>query len=59
MTPSEANQIDINSETNTDKLKELVKYWQNLTIQVVAELQKHKPTFTIEDIQSSNDATKG
>gem|GEM_PF-3834559 len=29
MTPTEANKIDINTETNLDKLRELVRYWQN------------------------------
>ena len=57
MTPSEANQIDINNETNLDKLRELVSFWQNQTINVVAELQKHRPTFTLEDMQGSNDET--
>lgn len=57
MTPSEANKININNETNLDKLRELVKFWQNLTINAVIELQKHRPTFTLEDMQSSNDET--
>lgn len=55
MTPSEANKIDINSETNLDKLRELVKYWQNLAINAVIELQKHRPTFTLEDLQNSDE----
>lgn len=55
MTPSEANKIDINKETNLDALRELVKFWQNLTFNAVTELQKHKPTFTLEDLKKSNE----
>lgn len=55
MTPSEANKININNETNLDKLRELVKFWQNLTINAITELQKHKPTFTLDNLQNSDE----
>jgi hypothetical protein len=55
MTPSEANKININNETNLDKLRELVKFWQNLTISAITELQKHKPTFTLDDLRNSDE----
>ena len=40
MTPSEANQIDIDKETNLEKLRELVKYWQNLAYQNELKISK-------------------
>lgn len=55
MTPSEANKIDIDKETNVDKLRKLVKFWQNQTIKAVTELQKHKPAFTLEDLRNSDE----
>ncbi len=57
MTPSEANKIDINNETNLTKLRELAKFWQDIALNAVAELQKYKPTFTLEDIQNSDEET--
>ena len=50
MTPSEANKIDINNETNLDKLRELVKYWQNLSYQTELRLSKLQPGFTLDDL---------
>jgi hypothetical protein len=57
MTANEANKIDINNEKNIDKLRELVKYWQDIALNAVAELQKHKPTFTLKNIQISKEET--
>ncbi len=55
MTPSEANKIDINNETNLDKLRELVKYWQNLAYQTELTISKLQPGFTLEDLNSENE----
>lgn len=55
MTPSEANQIDIDKETNLEKLRELVKYWQNLAYQNELKISKLKPDFTLDDL---NDETE-
>ncbi len=50
LTPSEANKIDINSETNIDKLRELVKYWQNLAYQIESRISKLQLGFTLDDL---------
>jgi hypothetical protein len=58
MTPSEANEIDINSETNIDKLRELVKYWQNLAYQAELRIKKIQPGFTIDDHNGESEPDK-
>jgi hypothetical protein len=55
MTSKQANEIDLNAETNLETLRELVKYWQNLTINAITELQKHKPTLTLDDLRNSDE----
>jgi len=50
MTPSEANKIDINNETNLDKLRELVKYWQNLAYKTELRISQLQPGFTLDDL---------
>ncbi|MGG7036711.1 MAG: hypothetical protein ACI7YS_16165 [Flavobacterium sp.] len=53
MTPSEANKIDINNETNLDKLRELVKYWQNLAYQAELRISKLQPGFTLDQLNDN------
>lgn len=55
MTPSEANKIDIKSETNLDKLRELVMYWQNLAYQTELRISKLKPGFTLDDLNEETE----
>lgn len=55
MTPSEANEIDINSETNLEKLRKLVKYWQNLAYQAELRIKKIKPGFTLDNLNGENE----
>jgi hypothetical protein len=55
MTPSEANEIDINSETNLGKLRELVKYWQNLAFQTELRISKLQPGFALEELNGESE----
>ena len=55
MTPNEANKIDINIETNLDKLRELVKYWQNLAYQTELRISKLQPGFTLDDLNGESE----
>jgi hypothetical protein len=55
MTPSEANKIDIISETNLDKLRELVKYWQNFAYQTELRISKLQPGFILEDLNDESE----
>jgi hypothetical protein len=55
MTPNEANKIDINNETNLDKLRELVKYWQNLAFQIELRISKLQPGFALEELNGESE----
>ena len=56
MTASEANKIDINTETNLEKLRELVKYWQNLALLTEVRISKLVPPTQIEQLNDEGEA---
>jgi hypothetical protein len=51
MTSNEANKIEINSETNLDKLRELVIYWQNLAYLAELRISELQPSLTLDQLK--------
>lgn len=56
MTANEANKIDINTETNLEKLRELVKYWQNLALLAEVRISKLVPPIKLEQLNDESEA---
>ena len=54
MTPSEANNIDLNCETNLETLRALVKYWQNLAYLTELRISKLQPGFTLDKLEDND-----
>lgn len=50
MTANEADAIDLNTETNVQKLRELVKYWQNKAIEATNTIGVLEKSFSNEDL---------
>lgn len=53
MTADEANKINLDKETNIEKLKELVKYWQNLAYLAELKVAKLQQSFAVEQIKEN------
>ncbi len=53
MTADEANKINLDKETNIEKLKELVKYWQNLAYLAELKVSKLEQSFAVEQIKEN------
>lgn len=55
MKSCEANKIDINSETNLDKLREIVKYCQNIAFQTELKISKLQQGFILDYLNDESE----